>query len=228
MIVAIHQPDYLPHAGFFYKISQSDIFVILENVQFKKGGYHNRTKIKTDKGAKWLTIPVVGNFGQTIEETKIDNCYWWYRHLNVIKDYYGKDNKLIWDLFKDTNFENNTLLSVATKEMIRRLMDMLMILRPVFESCGKNDSSGTDRLISICRKVGADTYLSGPSGRKYLEMDKFEKAGIKVMFSEYTTPKYTQRYGEFIPGLSIIDMIANVGVVKTRELIMAGGKLKWT
>ena len=71
MHVSIHQPDFIPWLGFFDKIRLSDLFIIGDNVQFRKKGWTNRNQIKTANGASWLTIPVYQELGQSINVVKI-------------------------------------------------------------------------------------------------------------------------------------------------------------
>ncbi|MCK4820225.1 WbqC family protein, partial [bacterium] len=79
MIVGIHQPNYLPWLGYFYKIARSDIFVFLDNAQYSKNSFINRNKIKTPQGAAWLTVDVLtkGRFRQLINEVEINNDTFW-------------------------------------------------------------------------------------------------------------------------------------------------------
>ncbi len=91
MIVSVHQPQYLPWLGYFDKIERSDIFVFLDNVQFKKNEWQNRNKIKTSEGWQWLSVPVIHKFMQKISEVKINNTVWWgKKHLNALVTNYSK------------------------------------------------------------------------------------------------------------------------------------------
>lgn len=225
MIVSIHQPDYLPWPGFFYKILQSDIFVVLDNVQFKKGGYQNRAKIKTGKGQQWLTIPVdiKGKWPLLIKDVEIANGEWTGMHEYKLKTYYPKSYEMI------KNFcSTSGKLWASNLILISVLMSILKINKGKFIAShvvSDDIKDPTERLVNICQYCNADTYLSGPSGRKYLDLDMFKKAGIKVLYTEYDTPAYPQKYGDFIGSLSIIDMLENVGIEETKCLLESGGKI---
>lgn len=91
MICAIHQPQTYPWLGYFAKIMQADIFIFLDNVQFKKNEWQNRNKIRTPQGWIWLTVPVIHHFGQKIDEVKINNTVnWRKKHLQTLQTYYGR------------------------------------------------------------------------------------------------------------------------------------------
>src|SRR5207253_7130508 len=91
MRVAIHQPQFLPWLGYLDKIDQADLFVVLENVQFKKNEWQNRNRIRTAQGWQWMTVPVLHDFGQKINETKINNKVSWRQdHLRAVELNYRK------------------------------------------------------------------------------------------------------------------------------------------
>ncbi|MBU1996568.1 MAG: WbqC family protein, partial [Candidatus Omnitrophica bacterium] len=91
MIVSIHQPQYLPWLGYFDKIIRSDVFVLLDNVQFKKNDWQNRNKIKTSQGAQWITVPIIHDFGQSISDTQTNNTVnWKEEHLKTLTINYSK------------------------------------------------------------------------------------------------------------------------------------------
>ncbi|MBI4721416.1 MAG: WbqC family protein [Candidatus Stahlbacteria bacterium] len=215
MICAIHQPQYLPYLGFFDKIRQADVFVLLDNCQFKKNEWQNRNRIRDKEGWQWLTVPVIQRFGQSINEVKINNTLnWRHKHIQAIllnypqspkhrKEFFRNSLDREWNYLVDINihfiiylmdaFEINTKMIRASEEV--HLMDI--------------HSQATDRLIEICEKMGADTYLSGPGGKEYLEVEKFKH--IKLKFQEFNHPTYTQQFKGFIPFLSSIDYLFNCG-----------------
>ena len=78
MIVTIHQPQYMPWLGYFDKADRADIFILLDDVQFKKNEWQNRNRIRTSQGWQWFTVPVLHDFGQKINEVKIIACKWAY------------------------------------------------------------------------------------------------------------------------------------------------------
>lgn len=217
MIVSMHQPNYLPWSGFFHKMSRSDVLVLLDTVQYTKNGFQNRTQIKTPQGASWLTVPVLtrGRFKQVTNLVEIDKKTGWKRkHLRSIETNYGRaphfERYLSWleDLYGrdwDKLVDLNTFA-------IRYIAEELKIeTRIVMASCLGVSGSGSELLLSICETLGASVYLSGPSGKRYLEEKRFEERNIRVAFHGFVHPAYGQQFGGFVPNLSIIDLLLNRG-----------------
>jgi hypothetical protein len=223
MKIAIHQPQYLPWPGYFNKILQSDIFVFLDDVQYKKNEWQNRNRIKSANGEVWLTVPVHYKFGQKINEVEIDNKIFWRKdHLKTISVCYKKakyfDEFFVY-IEKLLSKEYKMLVDVNINSVKMVLSYLGIDKKIVLSSELKVEGEKTTRLVNICKKLNCDTYISGSGAKEYLVIDEFEKNGIKVIFQEYSTPEYSQLFGEFMPNLSIIDMIFNVGKEKTLELI---------
>ncbi|MFA4911540.1 MAG: WbqC family protein [Desulfobacteria bacterium] len=222
MIVAIHQPQYLPWLGYFDKIEKTDIFVILDNVQYKKNEWQNRNRIKTANGWQWLTVPVQYKFPERIDQVKINNRIDWKRkHLNAIVINYGRSlyfNKYRsffegvysqeWEYLVDINVCLINFLIKALGINTETLMASKLRLR----------EDPTDRLIDICKEVGANTYLAGKDGRNYMDIEKFEKENIKVIFQDFQHPIYNQLFGEFESYMSVIDILFNYGEDSLRIL----------
>ncbi|MFB0565195.1 MAG: WbqC family protein [Candidatus Aminicenantaceae bacterium] len=216
MIVSIHQPQYLPWLGYFDKIEKSDIFIFLDNVQFKKNEWQNRNKIKTAQDWQWLTVPVIHKYPQKILEVKINNRVPWSRkHLSALITNYSKAPfyKEYIDFFEQTYARNWGYLADINIQMIKYLTTALGISEKKFIKASKYEvrEDGTERLIDLCKHVGGDIYLSGKDGAKYLNLDKFKEEGIKVIFQDYNHPQYPQLYGSFEPYLSVIDLLFNCG-----------------
>jgi len=217
-VVAIHQPNYLPWLGYFYKITNCDVFVFLDNVQYTKNSFINRNKIKTPQGAMWLTVGVLskGEYGQSISETKIDsNVSWNKNHWKSICQNYARSPYL--DKYKEyleSIYQRQwEYLADLNESLIKANCDMLSITNVEFIRASDLDLSGkgTELLINICQEVGADTYLSGFGGVKYMEEDKFRESGIELKYYNFENPTYHQLWGDFIPNLSIIDLLFNEG-----------------
>lgn len=229
MIVAGHQPNYLPYPGFFHKMMRVDIFVIADNVQFvKRGpfGWIHRNQIRTRDGTQWLTVPVLtkGKFDQKICDASIDNKKSWRReHWRAIEINYSKAPyfKIYADSISSVYQREWEMLSLLSTEFIRALAATLHIETPVkIASSLKVSGESTDYVIDICRKTGGTKYLSGKHGRDYLDASGFSAAGIELEFQEFTCPTYKQiDYPDFIPNLSIIDMLFNCGP-ETRDLLL--------
>lgn len=215
MIVAIHQPQYLPWLGYFYKMDQADVFCYLDNVQYKKNEWQNRNRIKTAQGWQWLTVPVHYRFGQKINEIAIDNAGpWARRHLQALISNYGKTpffNNFI-DILRKIYFNNWNLLgdlNMAVTEALKRALGVTT--KTVVVSPLNPSEEPTQRLVDICRSLGGDTYLSGPDGAKYMDLERFRTSGIKVVFTQFNHPVYPQNFNAFIPNLSAVDLLFNCG-----------------
>ncbi|PIZ15507.1 hypothetical protein COY51_04980 [Candidatus Desantisbacteria bacterium CG_4_10_14_0_8_um_filter_39_17] len=217
MIIAIHQPQYLPWLGYFDKIDKSDKFVLLDDVQFKKNEWQNRNRIKTagSGGWQWITVPVIHRFGQKINEVKINNQEnWCKKHLHQLETNYFKSPHFpqYYDFLKETYARKWENLSEVNIYFIEYLTKTLGIKKQLVKSSDlKVSGEKTDRLVNICKMLNANIYLSGVGAKEYIEIEKFEKEKIKVIFQDFHHPVYKQLYGEFIPNLSVVDLLFNYG-----------------
>jgi hypothetical protein len=216
MIIAVHQPQYLPWIGYFHKIDQADVFVLLDTVQFKKNEWQNRNKIKTAQGWQWLTVPVLYRYPQLIQEVPINNKAPWQRkHRQAIISNYKKapHYELLEPFFEEIFSSSWEIISQLNIEVVRRLAKILGIDTPlhVASELGAFPEDPDERLIAIAQHFGAETYLAGAGGRNYMDLKKYEKAGIAVIFQDFTHPVYDQLFGEFEPFMSVIDLIFNHG-----------------
>jgi hypothetical protein len=215
MIVSIHQPGYLPWLGFFKKIESSDIFVFLDDVQYEKNWVQNRNKIRTSDGSMWLTVPVKAPFGCLLKDVRIDNTSnWIIKHKKSIQLNYSKAkyfNKF-WPFLEQIYQKNFDSLIDIDMEIIHLLMKELSInTKTLLASELDISEKSSDRILQICKKLGADVYLSGELGRNYLDLDEFEKNLIQVQFQNFQHPVYEQCYKPFLPNMSAIDLIFNEG-----------------
>lgn len=217
MILSVHQPQYIPWLGYFHKIAHSDLFVLLDDVQYKKREFQNRNKIRTKEGFIWLTVPVItkGRYYQKISEVEIDNTTdWGLEHLKSIRLNYSKSEyyNLYIDFFEKLYKINWEYLCELNVETVKFILKELGINTPIeFSSKLKLESTSTQRIIDICKHFGADTYLSGAGGRDYLDESAFEKNGIKVVYQDFKHPQYKQIYDGFEPFMSSIDLLFNCG-----------------
>ncbi len=218
MIVSIHQPNYLPWLGYFHKIANSDAFVFLDNVPYTKNSLINRNKIKTQRGASWMTLSVLtkGRKEQFIGDTEINNgTPWRETHWKTIKANYSKAPYFpeYRDRFESIYQKDWKNLCDLNETLIKLICEIFGIQNPKFVRaselgvCGKS----TSLLINICKAIGADTYLSGNGGKKYMDEELFDKERIILKYSEFQHPVYRQLWGDFIPNLSVIDFIFNEG-----------------
>lgn len=218
MIVAIHQPQYLPWLPYFLKIEECDLFIFLDTVDFQKNGLQNRNQIKTAQGGHWLTVPVRQQLGQKILETKIDNSTDWRRkHWQTIRQCYGKAaafkayaDEL--EAFYMREWSGLAELAIAMTEMLMRWLD---IRTPVMKSSDMSATgAASDLVLNLCREVGASRYLSGTGGMSYLRPVDFERAGIAIDYRSSVLPEsYPQLFMQagFINHLSALDILLNCG-----------------
>ena len=217
MIVSIHQPNYIPWIGYFYKIRKSDIFVFLDDVQYIRRGFINRNRIKTHQGVSWLTVPVdsKGKYESNINEIEIrDDLNWKENHLRNIEMNYKRSDYFndFFDIYKDCLMKNNDKLSELNIDIIKTICKLLNIKTEIVLSSELNiKETSTERLISICKLVGANKYLSGSGGSKYQDEKKFEDNSIELVYSDFHEKQYKQLWGDFTGSLSVIDYIFNCG-----------------
>lgn len=217
MVVSVHQPNYIPWMGYFYKIQNSDIFVILDDVQYIRRSFINRNRIKTHQGILRLTVPVEnkGNFGCNINEIKIkNNLNWKENHLKNIEMNYKRSGFFhdFYDIFKSCLIRDYEKLSELNIDIIKTICQLLNIkTEMILSSTLSINETSTERIISICKAIGADTYLSGSGGAKYQDEKLFEEHSLKLVYSDFSEKPYKQLWGDFSGGLSIIDYILNCG-----------------
>jgi len=212
------QPTYLPWVGYFGMIDIADTFVFYDDIQFSVQSWQQRNKIKSTNGNwMWLSVPIIRNFGQNIDEVQINNASnWRKKHWSSIYQSYAKA-----PCFKDCKEEIERIyqkeweyLSDLSIAIIEKLSELLGVDIPKFiKSSELTDIAGekSDRLLFLLEKMGADEYISGPAAKDYIEIDKFKEKGIKLYWYEYQHPVYPQIKGEFIPYLSAIDLLFNTG-----------------
>lgn len=218
MIVAIQQPEHLPWIGFFNKMVQCDLFVYLDNVQFKKRYFENRNRVKTNDGIKWLTVPVnsKGNYYQKIREVSIDNERPWTRKYKGLLEFAYKKSSFWVDVknivFPCLEKKYNKLIDVNLS-LIDKCREYLEIeTNAVLASnLGIDVFTGSDIILQICLKTQGTTYIGGPDSRNYLEHKDFDNKRVKVKYHDFCHPVYPQLYDKFASNMSIIDLIANCG-----------------
>jgi hypothetical protein len=216
MVVAAHQPQYLPWLGYFHKIDRADIFVLLDNVQFKKNEWQNRNRIKTAQGWQWLTVPVLYKYPQLINEVMINNkVNWQPKQRQAILSNYRRAPyyERLEGFLEGILCSSWQLLSQLNVAVVKRLNAILGIDTPLYvaSELGGFPQDPDERLIAITKHFRADTYLAGAGGRGYMDLDKYSQSGTEVIFQDFKHPVYTQLFGEFEPFMSVIDLIFNHG-----------------
>ena len=215
MRVAIHQPQYLPWLGYLDKLDRSDVFVLLDTVQFKKNEWQNRNRIRTAQGWQYLTVPVLREFPQRLDRVRINNQADWRRkHVQALETHYGKAPQYgrYAPLFRELLARDWERLSLLNEAVLAALAGAFGITTPIVKASQfETREEQTGRLVDLCKAVGADCYLAGAGGRRYMNLEEFQAAGIAVEFQGFVSPEYAQVYGPFIPGLSAVDLLFTCG-----------------
>lgn len=222
-ILSANQPAYLPWLGYFDKIKKSDVYVYMDDVQFEKNSFTNRNQIKTATGPLWLTIPVhiKNHFEETVSSTyifRIDDC-WKTKHLKTIELFYNKAPyfkiyfPFVESLILTLDTQHCTSISDFCWDNLEKFLSNLNLCETeIIKSSSLGlEQSKSARILEMCQKLNADIYLAGILAKDYLIEEEFKKAGIKIIYQNYTYYEYPQLWGKFMPNLSIIDFLMNVG-----------------
>lgn len=215
MRVTIHQPQFLPWLGYLDKIDQVDVFVVLDTVQFKKSEWQNRNRIRTAQGWQWVTVPVLHHFEQLVSEVRINsNENWRAQHLRALEMHYARapfrDPYLgeLADLYREP-WERLCDLNLAVIRWLLRAFGITTPIRLSSEWTLREET--TDRLVDICRAVGASHYLAGPGADAYMDKDRFQATGLTLDQQAFHHPVHAQCYEPFLPGMSAIDLLFTCG-----------------
>lgn len=231
MKVAILQSNYIPWKGVFDMIEQVDKFVFFEDVDYTNRDWRTRNKVITSGESKWLTVPVKKMpRGTKIYEMSISNDgKWQKKHKSTIKQSYAKaryfkDYQWILDEIYDPSWDKLSDFNIATTKLLCKVIgiECEFLNSKDLESKGVKD----DKLIDICKAVGATTYLSGPAAKDYIVPSKFAKENIALDYIDYSHyPEYEQLHDGFDHYVSVLDVIFNCGpaakdyIVKSNDTI---------
>lgn len=216
MRVGAIQSCYVPWRGYFDFIASCDVFVIYDDVQYSTGGFRNRNRVKLPSGLRWITVPVAHRFGDRIDQVRIgSSCAPWREtHRRLLRESFaraphGADALALWEDGVASPVDRLTPLNVG---LLERVMAYLGIGTRLVHSADLAPAGrSTGRLIDLLRKVGARTYLSGPSARAYLDESAFRDAGIGLEFKTYDYAPYPQSWGAFEDAVTILDLVAHCG-----------------
>lgn len=229
MRAAIHQPHYFPWIGYFDKMAKADAFVLLDEVQFEKGSAMIRNRVVDATGEiRYLTIS--GDTSDFLNKKYSDHpvkdakkCF--EKHLNMLKSYYHrapykKEILPILEEFFARDYETICQWTCASIVLIRDLLEIKTPLLYQSEIDYDRERKRSDLVYAICEALKADTYLSGRgASMRYLKRDVFRSSGIDIAFQDFTHPVYKQLHREeFVPGVSILDMLFNCGIEETRRV----------
>ncbi|NWH04978.1 WbqC family protein [Desulfobacter latus] len=216
-VITIHQPDFLPWLGFFHRWHQADLFIILDDVQFLRRGWHHRDKILIQGKSHWLTVPVKkGEFHNNINEIKIINGNTWkIKHLNTIYSAYQKApmfEKFFPAIERIYHSPCDGTLMGFNLLLLKSIGGILGISTPIklSSSCGIQAKS-SEKLLMLTNTVKGKNYLTGLGSKNYLDEALFSANGIGVIWHNFIHPVYNQLYSPiFIPNLSILDILMNL------------------
>jgi hypothetical protein len=233
-VLAAHQPAYLPWLGYLDKLAKSDVFVVMDDLQYEPQNFQNRNRVKLNNGTSWLTVPVErGEQSDRILDKRITHCanpkeHWQRRTWRTLQVHYGKAPGFarFKDELEDVYVRRWERLVDIDLHMLELARNWLGLTGPILRSSSFGlEGQKTDRLIDLCRKVGAKVYLSGSGGATdYLDVDAMKRAGITVLWQTFVHPRYPQRYPGlgFIPKLAFLDLLLNCGT-ESRDILLRGG-----
>ena len=217
MKAVILQSNYIPWKGYFDLMNMADIFIFYDDGQFTKNDWRNRNTIKTHQGLLRLTIPMkYENSKQKILDKHTCGNSWRRKHWRSISIAYSKSRyfKQYSSLFEALYLGcSETSLSNINYSFIKTVNELLGINTPLYWSSDFIlKESKTERLIDLCRQVGATEYISGPAGKNYIQEILFNEAGLKITWMDYNDySEYNQRFTPFEHSVSILDLIFNEG-----------------
>ena len=226
MLVAIHQPHYLPWLGYLHRMARADLFIVLDHVQFERGNYQNRTQVRVNGAPHWLTVPVQQRSQkERILDKAVDNSQaWGTRHFETLRRAYSSGG-----FFGAYAGELRSILECEWRRLVDLNACTLEFLRSAFgirtrlvrSSDLGVDGAKSELVLNLCKAVGASTLLVGMGGsRNYLDRPAFAEAGIALRMQEFVHPIYTQRgSGAFTPGLSALDLLFNYGPRSSQVLL---------
>ncbi len=225
MKVLITQSNYIPWKGYFDSINFVDKFIIYDDMQYTRRDWRNRNKIKTKDGVQWLTIPVEvkGKYFQKINETKITEKDWGKKHWSSIFHNYKKTKYFheYKDIFEELFLNNDDeYLSSINQKFLKTICKILGIKTEMISSGEfKLLEDKNERLVDICKKLGATDYYSGPAAKAYMDETLFNKENINVHYFDYNGySDYHQLFGTFEHAVTIIDLIFNEGPNATQYM----------
>lgn len=227
-VISIIQPVYLPWLGYFEQMALADVFVAMDDVQYTPRDWRNRNRIKNASGSMWLTVPVRQHSrAARINEIKLNYDHdWRRRHLRAIEvNYRGCVG------FEPLFSEMERTFAAAPSMLVDLDLDLISVVgrflgirTPVYRSsdvprnAGQDRGDTNDRIIEICRHFDSNVLYDGARAADFIDVERFQRAGIRVLFQDYCHPRYPQRFGEFISHQSTVDLIMNVGVDAPRIL----------
>ena len=212
------QPTYLPWCGYFEMIANSDVFVLLDNVQFERSSWQQRNRVKGPSGEVLLSLPVksANKFPQLISDVELSNsAYALQKHMRALEFYYSKSanySNIITKIRSIYDAENR-MLSELNEKLIRFICDELRIKTKIIKG-SELHAKGKKAELSLnqCLELDATVFYAAHGSKEYVDQEEgFKVSKIKVEYQNYQQPNYPQQYGGFIPQLSVVDLLFNCG-----------------
>jgi len=229
MIVAIHQPNYIPWLGYFAKIMECDFFVFLDDVQYPKESPAARNYILDVNNTKaLLSVPVkIGaDAFQNYNKIAIDySANWQHKHLNKIKNSYCKAPYFA-DVFEGLEklykqkYENLAQLNL---NIIFWILNMLDCSTQLYLSSNieiENIGASNERNVNLCKYFNANIYLSGTGAKKYNDEKLYQQNNIQLKYQNFKHPVYKQYSECFVQNLSILDILFFGGAQQTKNYLL--------
>jgi hypothetical protein len=215
--VAVLQSNYIPWKGYFDIIHDVDLFIFYDDLQYTMHDWRHRNKIKTAIGMQWLSIPAGEVRNRLICEVTLSDPKWQIKHWQTISQNYAKSGyfKLYRSYFEKIYLDQTwSHLSDLNQTLLRDISRDFLGITTNFADSRTYKAKGTklDRLVDLVVKAGATTYVSGPAAKDYIEPRRFSDIGIELIWKDYSGyPEYPQRFPPFEHGVSILDLLFNVG-----------------
>lgn len=236
MRASIHQPQYAPWLGYFFKILHSDVFVLFDTVQYPRGKHFgNRNQVKTAQGAHWLTVPILRRSELLpFRDIPIDTAQPWAdKHWRTIElayaraPYFKTYAPALAALYLERTWTHLTDLDLAVIEFAWDALQLpTRLVRASALDIPRAGMDTAEYIFQILRVVGADEYISGQGAgsRRYIDANAFARAQVQLWYYDFAAPRYAQLWGEFAADLSVLDVLFNCGP-DARALLEQGGTL---
>lgn len=228
MVVGIHQPNYFPWMGYFDKMDNADVFILLDDVQLTDSSVTQRNRVLNCNGIPtYITVAFQkeGYMQKPLREIQLNqDVAWQKRQVDFLRGTYGKTPYFneVWELIQPIFTKNYATLVEVNYATICLVKELLGITTKVIWQSEMNyshEGHKNDLILNLCESVSADVYLSGKGAQKYMNLESFKHAGIKVEFQNFIMPEYKQIYSQsFCSGLSMLDVLLNCGIKGTKKL----------
>jgi hypothetical protein len=215
--VAVIQSNYIPWKGYFDIIHDVDEFVFYDDVQFTKNDWRNRNLIKTPRHTEWLSIPVGAGIRRLICEVAPADSYWQEKHWKALQQHYGaapcfsRYKDFLASVYLERRWAS---LSELNQYLIGSIARDFLSIRTQFSDSRDYgaEGGGLERLLALLQKAGARAYVSGPAAKSYIEPERFEEAGIQLVWKDYGDyPEYAQFHPPFTHQVTVLDLLFQVG-----------------